>query len=64
VVTKLDWLTRSITDLLQTLHLLELKKVEVEILNLGLDTSAPTGKLILTVVGGIAQFEREMMLER
>jgi DNA invertase Pin-like site-specific DNA recombinase len=64
VVTKLDRLARSITDLVQTLHRLELKKVEVKILNLGLDTSTPTGKLILTVLGGIAQFEREMMLER
>ena len=64
VVTKLDRLARSITDLLQTLRRLELKKVEVKILNLGLDTSTPTGKLILTVLGGIAQFEREMMLER
>ena len=64
VVTKLDRLARSITDLLQILHRLERKKVEVKILNLGLDTSTPTGKLILTVLGGIAQFEREMMLER
>ena len=64
VVTKLDRLARSITDLLQILRRLELKKVEVKILNLGLDTSTPTGKLILTVLGGIAQFEREMMLER
>ena len=32
--------------------------------NLGMDTSIPTGKLMLTVLGGIAQFEREMMLER
>jgi DNA invertase Pin-like site-specific DNA recombinase len=29
-----------------------------------MDTSTPTGKLMLTVRGGIAQFEREMMLER
>ena len=64
VVTKLDRLARSITDLLQILQRLEKKHVEVKILNLGLDTSTPTGKLILTVLGGIAQFEREMMLER
>jgi len=32
-------------------------------LNLSMDTSTPTGKLMLTVLGGIAQFEREMMLE-
>ena len=30
----------------------------------GLDTSTPTGKLMLNLMGSIAQFEREMMLER
>jgi DNA invertase Pin-like site-specific DNA recombinase len=29
-----------------------------------MDTSTPTGKLMLTVLGGVAQFEREIMLER
>jgi DNA invertase Pin-like site-specific DNA recombinase len=29
-----------------------------------MDTRTPTGKLMLTVLGGVAQFEREMMLER
>lgn len=32
--------------------------------NLGVDTSTPTGELMLNVLGGVAQFEREMMLER
>ncbi|MDP2902961.1 MAG: recombinase family protein [Methylovulum sp.] len=27
-------------------------------------TQTPTGKLMMTVLGGVAQFEREMMLER
>ena len=36
----------------------------MRILNLGMDTRTPTGRLMLTVLGGIAQFEREMMLER
>jgi DNA invertase Pin-like site-specific DNA recombinase len=31
---------------------------------MNLDTATPTGKLILNVVGSIAEFEREMMLER
>ncbi len=64
VVTKLDRLARSIGDLLQILRRLELKMVEVRILNLGLDTSTPTGRLILTVLGGVAEWERTMMLER
>lgn len=32
--------------------------------NLCVDTSTLTGKLMLDVLGGAAQFEREMMLER
>lgn len=43
---------------------LQQKKVGMRILNLGMDTQTPTGKLMLTVLGGIAQFEREIMLER
>jgi len=64
VVTKLDRLVRSVADLMGILQTLERKRVGVRILNLGLDTQTPTGKLMLTVLGGVAQFEREMMLER
>ena len=38
--------------------------MHLRILDIGIDTSAPTGRLILTVLGGISQFEREIMLER
>lgn len=64
VVTKLDRLARSIRDLMNLLDKLAQKKVAVKILNLGLDTQSPTGTLILNVLGCVAQFEREMMLER
>ncbi|HXH54325.1 MAG TPA: recombinase family protein [Gammaproteobacteria bacterium] len=64
VVTKIDRLARSVSDLLGIIQTLEQKKVGVRILNLGMDTQTPTGKLMLTVLGGIAQFEREIMLER
>lgn len=64
VVTKLDRLARSIQHLWQIVEKLDEKNVYLRILNLGIDTSAPTGRLILTVLGGISQFEREMMLER
>jgi hypothetical protein len=33
-------------------------------LNLGMDTQTPTGKLMLVVLAGVAQFKREIMLER
>jgi DNA invertase Pin-like site-specific DNA recombinase len=64
VVTKLDRLARSIQHLWQIVERLDEKSVYLRILNLGIDTSAPTGRLILTVLGGIGQFEREIMLER
>jgi DNA invertase Pin-like site-specific DNA recombinase len=43
---------------------LKRKKVSLRILNLGVDSSTATGKLVLNVMGSIAAFEREMMLER
>lgn len=64
VVAKLDRLARSVADLMVILQALERKRVGVRILNLGMDTQTPTGKLMLTVLGAVAQFEREMMLER
>lgn len=64
VVTKLDRLARSVADLMAIIQKLDDKAVGLRILNLGMDTQTPTGKLMLTVLGGVAQFEREMMLER
>ena len=64
VATKLDRLARSVSDLMGIIKTLEQKEVGLRILNLGMDTQTPTGKLMLTVLGGVAQFEREMMLER
>ena len=64
VVCKIDRLARSISDLMAIIKTVEGKKAGIRILNLGMDTSTPTGKLMLTVLGGIAQFEREIMLER
>ena len=64
VVTKLDRLARSVTHMGKVLETLQAKGVALRILNLGIDTGTPTGKLMLNVLGGVAQFEREMMLER
>jgi DNA invertase Pin-like site-specific DNA recombinase len=64
VVTKLDRLARSVSHLGTILEMIEAKGAALRIVNLGVDTSTPTGKLILNVLGGVAQFEREMMLER
>ena len=43
---------------------LKAKGVELRVLALNLDTGTPTGKLMLNLLGSIAEFERELMLER
>jgi DNA invertase Pin-like site-specific DNA recombinase len=64
IVTKLDRVARSTKHLLEIVETLEKKKVGFKVLNINLDTNTPTGKLMLTMLAGIATFEREMMLER
>src|SRR6056297_1489331 len=64
VVTKLDRLARSVRHLGEIVEELEAKSVGLRILDLGLDTSNATGKLMLNVLGSVAQFQREMMLDR
>jgi DNA invertase Pin-like site-specific DNA recombinase len=64
VVTKPDRLARSTKDLLGLLETLEGKGVRVRILSMDLDTTTPTGRLMVTVLGAVAAFERELMLER
>lgn len=64
VVTKLDRLARSMTNLVGITGRLKAKGVELRVLALNLDTGTPTGKLMLNLMGSIAEFERELMLER
>ncbi|EQC2670858.1 recombinase family protein [Yersinia enterocolitica] len=63
-VTKLDRLARNTRHLLEVSDFLQGKGVALNILNIGINTATPTGKLMLTMIGAIATFEREMMLER
>ena len=64
VVTKLDRLARSVADLVEIMKVIDGKDASLRILALNLDTKTPTGKLMLNLLGSIAQFERELMLER
>lgn len=63
-VCKLDRIARSTAHLLTIVDSLEKKGVAFKVLNINLDTSTPTGKLMLSMLAAIGQFEREMMLER
>ncbi len=64
IVTKPDRLARSTADLLAIAKQLETEGVTLRILSMNVDTATPTGKLMLTILGGIAAFERDLMLER
>ncbi len=64
VVTKLDRLARSVADLLKINASLIAKGAHLKVLELDLDTSTAVGKLLFTMVGAIAEFERGLMLER
>ena len=66
-VAKPDRLARSTADLLAIVAGLEAKGVGLLILSMGgqpLDTRSPTGRLMLTMLGAVAEFERALMLER
>jgi DNA invertase Pin-like site-specific DNA recombinase len=64
VVCKLDRLARSVRDLVRIIDTPKAKDVGLRILNMNFDTASPTGKMMLTILGSIAEFEREIMLER
>lgn len=64
IVTKLDRLARSMRDLIGIVDQIEKKGAALRILSMNLDTGTATGKLMLNVLGSVAEFERSMMLER
>jgi DNA invertase Pin-like site-specific DNA recombinase len=64
VVIKLDRLARSVAHLISIGERLAAKGVSLKVLEQQIDTSTPTGRLMFNMLGAIAQFERELMLER
>ena len=64
VVTKLDRLARSTRDLLNILNALEKKQVKLHVLDQQIDTSTPSGRLLVTMLGSIAEFENDLRKDR
>lgn len=65
VVTRLDRLARSTFDLLAIVRTVEDRGARLKSLaEAWADTTTPTGRLILTVLGGLAEFERSLIKER
>lgn len=64
VVYAIDRLGRSTLDVLKNVETIKEKGVRLVILQQGLDTSTPAGKLMLTVFSGFAELENDLRRER
>jgi DNA invertase Pin-like site-specific DNA recombinase len=63
VTFRLDRLGRSLVHLVKTLEDLEARGIGFETLD-GVSTRGATGKLVLHILGSVAQFERQLLVER
>ena len=64
IITKLDRIARSLIQGIQLLESLSDKGVIIEVLNMGIIDSSPTGKLIRNIMLSFAEFERDMIAQR
>ena len=64
VVYRLDRLARSQIHLLQVMEEIDVKGARLVSINDNLDTSTATGKMLFGVLGVLAQFERDLLIER
>ena len=64
VVWKLDRLGRSLKHLVETVAIIEEKKVEFRCITEGFDTTTAAGKLFFHVFAAMAEFERALIVER
>ena len=64
VVKSLDRLSRSTMDLLSITKEIENKGATLKVLDKDIDTSTPIGKFFLTIIGAVAELERENILQR
>lgn len=63
-MTEYARLARSVRDLLTIIDEFRAKGVQLRSIKEQFDTTTPQGKLILTIFAGLAEFEREMILQR
>lgn len=65
IVTKLDRLGRNAMDIRKTVELLATSEIRVHCLALGgVDLTSPAGKMTMQVISAVAEFERNLLLER
>ena len=64
IVESISRFTRNTRDLLELVEKLSAKGVEFVSKKETIDTTTPTGKFMLTVIGAVAELEREYILQR
>ena len=64
IVTRLDRLCRSTGHFADIFDLLERKGAKIRVVDLGIDTSTSTGRMVAEIVVSVAGFERRLLLER
>lgn len=64
IVTRLDRLARSVAHLMQILEELSAIGAALRIIDMEIDTNTLTGQLMVSTLRGVAEFEREITLER
>lgn len=64
VVWKFDRFARSVSHLLRGLEAFKSLRIEFVSLSEQVDTSSPTGKMVFTVLGAVAELERSLIAER
>lgn len=65
IVTKLDRLGRNAMDVRETVDTLASMGVQVKCLQLGgVDLTSPAGRMTMQVISAVAEFERDLLIER
>ena len=64
VCTKLDRWGRSLKDLIETMTFLEAHNVSMVFLDQNIDLRTPMGRMLFQILGAVAEFERNLIVER
>ena len=64
IITKLDRIARSLIQGIQLIESLGNRGVIIDVLNIGIIDSSPTGKLIRNIMLSFSEFERDMIIQR
>lgn len=64
IITALDRLSRKSSDLFDLIDRFEAKGCAVKFLNTPIDTSGPTGRVVLSVLAAVAQYEKDLIASR